>query len=260
MPADHSCVQLAKVFKYLGWQTACDAMFGLFVVSWLVARHIGYLAFCWSLYAYVNTNDTMMYGTYSTVTGARISPDGGDRILDHLLQPLLNPTAQTTAWNAPIRWTFMGLLLGLQAITIGWFIMICRVVVKVLQGHPADDTRSDDEGDGEEDEAEISASPGVPFELDAQQATAGATAEKRFIEVPASSEELRYSSRPSSGGSGKRKGKGKGGISSGLHLGEHKEILNRIGCLSDEQLARERHLREEKEASPRAGSGKGRRK
>lgn len=92
---------------------------------------------------------------------------------------------------------------------------------------------------------------GVPYKLHNQQATAGA--ERRFIEVEASSDDLIYSSRPSSSASKvNTRRKGKGGISSGLNLGEHKEILNRIGCLSEEQLARERELREEKEhGSPR---------
>jgi len=100
---------------------------------------------------------------------------------------------------------------------------------------------------------------GVPYKLRDQQPTAGA--ERRFIEVEASSDDLIYSSRPSpSAGKVNGRRKGKGGISSGLNLGEHKEILNRIGCLSDEQLARERELREEKEnGSPRSG-GVGRRK
>lgn len=130
--------------------------------------------------------------------------------------------------------------------------MICRVVAKVLQGHPADDSRSDDEGDEEEDvPMPTPKQNGVPYKLHNQQATAGA--ERRFIEVEASSDDLIYSSRPSSSASKvNTRRKGKGGISSGLNLGEHKEILNRIGCLSEEQLARERELREEKEhGSPR---------
>jgi acyl-CoA-dependent ceramide synthase len=223
-------------------------MFGLFVISWFAARHVGYLAVCYSIYAHVNTN-TMLYGTYSTLTSARISPNGGDRVLDNLLQPLLNPAATTVAFNAHIRWIFLGLLGGLQLITIGWFIMICRVVARVLQGHPADDSRSDDEDEVED----LSSSPAptsssVPFHLD--QASSGA--ERRFIEVPATSEDIRYSSRPANG-SAKRKGKGKNGMSSssGLNLGEHKDFLNRIGCLSDEQLAREKQLREEKDVGRR---------
>jgi len=193
----------------------------------------------------------MPYGTYSTSDSARLSTDGGHKMLDNLLQPLLNPTAETVAFNPEIRNLFLGLLGGLQVITIAWFVMIIRVVAKVLQGHPADDSRSDDEGEEEEEEADLDFDDemqvsstqhevGVPYKLRADsQATAGA--ERKFIEVTASSEDLKFTSSSSSKTAGKRKGKG--GISSGLHLGEHKDFLNRIGCLSDEQLAREKELR-----------------
>jgi acyl-CoA-dependent ceramide synthase len=240
------------MLKYMKCQQACDAAFALFVLLWFGARHIGYLSICWSIYAHVATV-TMPYGTYSTLDSTRLSTDGGNGVLDNLLQPLLNPGAKTVAFNAEIRNLFLGLLGGLQVITIAWFIMILRVVAKVLQGHPADDSRSDDEGDEVEDvqnDNEMTVSPpslesGVPYKLRTDsQATAGA--ERRFIEVTTSSEDLKFT--PSHQSS---KRKGKGGISSGLHLGEHKDILNRIGCLSDEQLARERELREGKEGGRR---------
>jgi len=91
----------------------------------------------------------MPYGTFCTLTGKLLNTDGGTGVLDNLLQPLLNPAAKTVAFNSQIRNIFLGLLGGLQVITIGWFVMICRVVAKVLQGHPADDSRSDDEGEEE---------------------------------------------------------------------------------------------------------------
>jgi len=248
------------MLKYLGCQTACDIAFGMFVVLWLLARHVGYLGVCWSIYAHVS-HVVFPYGTYSTITSSQISTNGGDRVLDNLLQPLLNPGADTVSFNPAIRSVFLGLLGGLQLITIGWFFMICRVVAKVLQGHPADDSRSDDEGEDEEEDIQMPTpkQTGVPYKLRDQQATAGA--ERRFIEVEVSSDDLIYSSRPSSSASkanGKRKGKG--GISSGLNLGEHKDILNRIGCLSEEQLARERELREGKENGSPRPNGAARRK
>ena len=238
------------MLKYVGCQQACDAAFALFVITWFAARHVGYLSICWSIYAHVATV-TMPYGTYSTSNSARLSTDGGHGMLDNLLQPLLNPTAKTVAFNPEIRNLFLGLLGGLQVITIAWFVMIIRVVAKVLQGHPADDSRSDDEGEGEgaeediefDDEMQVSSTQhevGVPYKLRAEsQATAGA--ERKFIEVTASSEDLKFTSSNSSKSGSKRKSKG--GISSGLQLGEHKDILNRIGCLSEEQLAREKELR-----------------
>lgn len=231
---------LAKILRYLGMQMACDCAFGLFVITWIGARHICYIAICWSIYAHVNVV-TMPYGVYSTITGERISTDGGETIMDNLLQPMLRPEAKTFAFNANIRWWFLGLLGALQLITLAWLVMIMRVVIRVIRGQGADDTRSDDEGEDEDVD---------PIPPQPSGHTAPLEAEKpRFIEVEASTEDHSWPARKVTA-NGKRKSKG---ISSGLNLGEHKEILNRIGCLSEEQLAREREARNGS-ASPRPGS------
>lgn len=223
---------LAKILRYLNLQTACDCMFGLFVVLWIGARHVCYLGICWSIYAHVNV-ETMQYGLYSVTTGERLSDSGGHDLVENLFQPMLRPDAETVSFNANIRWSFLGLLMALQCITIGWLIMIMRVVVRVLGGQSADDSRSDDEGDEEvDDEPTHSSTPiSVPVEAD----------KPRYIEVETTSDEVTWPTRTSKMNGGRRKTKG---ISSGLNLGEHKEILNRIGCLSEEQLAREREKRE----------------
>nr|POF07119.1 sphingosine n-acyltransferase lag1 [Quercus suber] len=237
---------LAKILRYLSLQTACDTAFGVFVLAWVVSRHVFYMAICWSIYAHVDTF-TMPQGTYSTLTGERISSDGGDKVLDNLFQPFLNPSATTVSFNENIRWLFLGLLGALQAITIVWFVMIVRVVMRVLRGEGADDTRSDGEEEAEEDEIENDPlSPAQPSEHDLLEHDPS-TVVKRFIEVESSSDDLAFSHTrsafaSSSAGSLKRKSKAKG-ISSGLNLNGHKEILNRIGCLSEEQLAREREKR-----------------
>ena len=243
----------AKILKYLAWQKACDAAFALFVIFWFMSRHVAYGAICWSIYAHVNST-IMPYGLYDTKTGVRISNDGGDNIMDNLLQPMLHPEAPTVGFNANIRWLFLGLLLALQCITIAWFVMIVRVVLRVLRGEGADDTRSEGEDNDEEEEEvtdDLPAQPSAPLHT-----MPLAQKEKpRYIEVETTSEELRPYPKQRVSSSSKRKSKG--GISSGLNLGEHKEILNRIGCLSEEQLARERELREGS-ASPRPGSATGR--
>lgn len=166
--------------------------------------------------------------------------------MENIFQPLLDPTAQTIGFNAWIRWGFLGLLLSLQCITILWFVMICRVIMRVLQGKGADDTRSDDEG---EDEGVLEDGPGpvqpsLPF--------IAAEEKPKFIEVESTASDLTYTPRRSGSGS-KRKSKG-GGFSSSLHLGDHKDILNRIGCLSEEQLAREREKRDGSEGPRPTGS------
>lgn len=196
----------------------------------------------------------MLYGTYSLrettsdslSSGIRLSANGGQDVFTNIFQPFVDPSAQTISFNPWIRWSFLGLLLGLQCITLMWFVMICRVVARVLRGEGADDSRSDDEGDEVED---VEDQPG-PAQPSSPSVT---TQEKRFIEVESTAEELTYGNvrRAASASGSKRRSKG---ISSGLNLGDRKDILNRIGCLSDEQLAREREKREGSEG-PRSGSG-----
>lgn len=253
--------QFAKIMKYIGWQKTCDAAFGVFVFAWLFARHLAYGTICWSIYAHVN-EVVMPYGTYSLtqhhdpsasssssspgiVSGARLSSDGGDGLLRDIYQPFVDPTAPTLAFNAKIQWAFLGLLGFLQCITLMWFVMIVNVVIRVLKGQGADDTRSDDEGDDEDGE-----------ESEEYVLTDDPEPKRKFIEVEAGSDELYYSAnaKKSSAVGGGSSGKRKTGFSSGLNLGEHKEILNRIGCLSEEQLAREREKMREGSGSPRPGS------
>ena len=188
----------------------------------------------------------MPYGTYSLhqatfdtfatsgpISGLRLSPNGGENAIQHIYQPFLNPEAETVSFNARVRFGFLGLLLGLQCITLMWFVMICRVVAKVLRGEGADDSRSDDEGEGDEEE-DISSATHVSC----------AKEKPKFIEVEATSASD-YTFPRSAGSGSKRKSKSSGGpFATGLNLGDRKEILNRIGCLSDEQLAREREKRE----------------
>jgi acyl-CoA-dependent ceramide synthase len=140
---------LAKVLRYLSLQRSCDAAFAVFVVAWIATRHIFFLAICWSIYKHVHTG-TMAYGTYSIVTGAMTSNEGGDEIFMNIFQPFLSPASETVAFNASIRWLFLGLLLVLQRITVAWFVMILRVIMRMLRGDGAADARSDDEKEEED--------------------------------------------------------------------------------------------------------------
>jgi len=248
---------LAKILRYVGLQTACDCAFGLFVLTWIIARHVFYLSICWSTFAHVST-EAMFYGTYSTRTGERLSHDGGNAVFEHLFQPILNPEAPTFSFNPKIQNAFLALLLGLQAITIGWLIMIIRVVIRVIQGQGADDSRSDDEDDGEEADADMVVETSAQHaSIPIVAASPSPSVEKpRFIEVESSSDDMAWhAARKGSSSSGNNIVTGSRkitkGISSGLYLGEHKEILNRIGCLSEEQLAREREMREGSSSSKR---------
>lgn len=225
----------------------------MFVFLWLFARHICYLTVCWSIYQHVN-NDAMPYGTFSLtgVSGQRLSPDGGNKIAENLFQPFTRPESATVAFNANVRWTFLGLLLALQVITILWFVMILRVAWNVIRGYGADDSRSDgeDEAEDEETPAPKPKSGSVAYRThdSEEQATAGVE-KPRYIEVDGSSEDPNFvGSR--TGSKSKRVSK-----ASGVSLAAHKDVLNRIGCLSDEQLARERERKGS--MSPRPGSASG---
>lgn len=177
-------------------------------------------------------HEVMPYGTYSTTTSERLSPDGGSKIFENVLQPFLNPDAATVQWNASARGVYIALLGGLQVLTCIWFAMICRVVARVLRGEGADDTRSDDEGEEDDDS-------------DKQPARPTLSQRGSYIEIAAEAEDLYLTAqRAGSGRIGVTRKKSRG-ISSGLSLGDHKDILNRIGCLSDEQLAREAERRQE---------------
>ncbi|KAL0258251.1 Sphingosine N-acyltransferase lag1 [Diplodia seriata] len=143
----------AKLLKYLGYQTACDVGFGIFIASWVIARHVLYVMVCWSLYATVPS--AIPYGCYDTVSGDRLpdSPmtpaDGGNDIWRDMWQPFRDP-AGPVCFNMRIRWAFLSLLGGLQVITLVWLWMIIKVAYRVVTGQGADDTRSDDEGDEDE--------------------------------------------------------------------------------------------------------------
>ncbi|KAK5134167.1 hypothetical protein LTR08_006827 [Meristemomyces frigidus] len=244
---------LAKILKYVGLPMACDCAFGTFVVSWFVTRHVMYMTIVWSLYAHTS-NVVLHYGRYSTTNSAYLSSNATTDMVGNLLQSMLHPDAQSVSWNPKLRWTFIGMLLALQCLTIVWFVMICRVVLKVVRGGNAEDTRSGDEDEDEDEEEKVDknfAQPSTQIIADPKK--------PRFIEVEATSEELysHYPKRSREGSSGASKSRKSKGISSGLNLGEHKDFLNRIGCLSEEQLAREREKREAGSMSPRAGSAGG---
>lgn len=141
----------AKCLKYAGYTTLCDIMFGVFMLSWFVARHVFYIMICWSVFAH--TPEIMpagcFTGTNSDLKGPSPAPEGWG----YLLEPYYDRTGRV-CYNETVKWAFLGPLLLLQAITIVWFTMIIRVAMKVLRGDGAEDSRSDDEGESEEEEEE----------------------------------------------------------------------------------------------------------
>lgn len=200
-------------------QTACDIAFGVFVLSWFIARHIFYLAVCWSIYDHVPVE--MPYGCYNAVTGAKTSNDGGNVVLSNVLHAYTGSGADV-CFNQKIHYGFLGLLLALQVITIIWFGMICRVAYGVIMGKPADDTRSDDEGEDEEEE-----------EVDTLDTVRNFATKEPELQLAPQEEEvgvesLRFNKRRPSPAAKRTSTKSR---ASGISIpGDHKELLGRIGC------------------------------
>lgn len=144
--------QLAKCLKYFGFTTLCDAIFAIFMVSWVLARHIFYLTVCWSIFAH--TPDILPVGCFSgpshNLTGPHAIPAG----LSYLVEPLYNPEGNV-CYDGRVKWTFLGFLLGLQVLTVLWLVLIVKVAVRVVKGTGADDVRSDDEAEEEVQEEEV---------------------------------------------------------------------------------------------------------
>ncbi|KAI6784257.1 Sphingosine N-acyltransferase-like protein [Emericellopsis cladophorae] len=142
---------LAKCLKYAGYTTICDYLFGLFMISWLLARHVTYCAVCWSIYAH--TPEIMPTGCFKGSNNNLVGPVDPPPGYGYLLEPFYNSSGHV-CYNETVKWAFLTPLIILQFITIFWFTLIIRVAVKVLRGAGAEDTRSDDEAVAEESEDE----------------------------------------------------------------------------------------------------------
>jgi very-long-chain ceramide synthase len=138
-------------------------MFGVFMVSWLIARHIFYPMVCWSVWA--QSSVVMGNGCYSgTVGNFSIQFDAPeDRSIFYMLEPLWDSNA-IVCYNETVKWTFLSMLLFLQGLAIMWFSLAIRVAIRTLRGGAADDPRSDDEADEEEEEAEVVYEEAQPLE------------------------------------------------------------------------------------------------
>ncbi|KAK3331254.1 TLC domain-containing protein [Apodospora peruviana] len=200
---------LAKCIKYLGYTTLCDYMFGLFMLSWFVARHIFYNHVCYSVWAH--TPGIMTVGCFSgpddNISGP-FEPSESNGAW-YLLEPLWDSEG-LVCYNEKVKWTFLSMLLFLQALTIMWFTLIIRVALKVISGSGAEDTRSDDEADDLDDEEEFEYEEPQPLEE----------------EVGVEDLDLKNWERRTGV---KRQTSAATGVSLPGHS-DRKELLNRIGC------------------------------
>jgi very-long-chain ceramide synthase len=180
-------------------------MFGVFMLSWFLARHVLYLMVCWSVYedSPRMAGPGCFKGNNANLEGPFDPPPG----YAYLIEPFLNPGG-LVCYNHTVMWAFLTPLLMLQGITIVWLFMIIRVAIRVIRGNGADDVRSDDEGDGE-DEDEFVYEEAQPLEE----------------EVGVEDIDLK--------GWERRSGVKRQASSSGVSLSGHsdrKELLGRIGC------------------------------
>lgn len=201
--------QLAKCLKYLGYHTICDVMFGVFMASWLAARHFLYLTVCYSVWAH--TPNIMPTGCFKGPRDNLVGPfdPPTDKGFAYLLEPLWDSEG-TFCYNETVKWSFLSMLLFLQCLTIMWFFLIVRVAVKVIKGIPAEDVRSDDEAGEVEDEDEFVYEEAKPLEE----------------EVGVEEIDLKNWERRSGV---KRQAPSTSGVSLPGHS-DRKELLGRIGC------------------------------
>ena len=120
-------------------------MFGVFMVSWFIARHVLYLITMWSIYAHMAEIIPLgcFHGSQDTLTGPTPLPERGS---SHMLDPFWNPSG-TICFGPRVQWGFLGALGFLQFLNLVWLVMIVQVALRVLAGRGADDVRSEDEGE-----------------------------------------------------------------------------------------------------------------
>jgi acyl-CoA-dependent ceramide synthase len=203
---------LAKCLKYLGFGTICDVVFGLFMASWFLARHVFYLMTCWSIYTEsVKLIPNVCYtGGMEDLQGPFPIPKQG---WSHVFEPFYNPRG-TVCYGENSMHIFLSALLFLQVITLMWFMLIIQVAMRVIQGGSPEDVRSDDEGDEEEDY-------GVREDEEEEEA--------KPLEVEAGVEDVDLKKWERRAGVKRTAGSSTSGISLPGHS-DRKELLNRIGC------------------------------
>ncbi|KAF1953439.1 longevity-assurance protein-like protein [Byssothecium circinans] len=223
----------AKLLKYTGYSNACDVFFGLFVITWLITRHVFYPLVCWSIYKHSPTD--MAPGCYFP-NGAFIPASqtaeyealGGNSLWPNLISAYTNRDG-AVCWNPSNRYSFLTLLLALQAIILLWFVMIVKVVYKVVRGQNADDVRSDDEDEGEEVDEDAMERERVSGPINSVKGGAEWMGPGTPMEQEVGVEALSFSKRRERAAHQRSSAARASGISIPGH-GDRKELLGRIGC------------------------------
>ena len=231
------------MLRYLGFTTLCDIAFGVFVIAWFITRHIFYPLVVYSVW--VHTLQDIAPGCYgfdssSNTSFEPMSDDpngvyamlGGDQIWSNLVTSYTDRLGPV-CWHPTMRYWFLSLLLALQVIVFFWFVMIIKVVYKVLSGQNADDDRSDDEGEEDEvDEIESGKMNGhansktnMSHPINALAGCHGGAPLQKEVGAGEINLARKSYKKPS-----ERRGSSRtSGISIPGH-GDRKELLGRIGC------------------------------
>ncbi|TQV91756.1 TRAM1-like protein & fumonisin [Cordyceps javanica] len=143
---------LAKCLKYLGFTWICDVLFGFFVLSWVLARHVLFVITCWSVYSDLPrvTPDACYRGPAERLRGPLPVPDDPSRFLE----PFVDPSGMV-CFTKNIAYGFLAFLLSLQLMMVVWFTFIVKIILKILKGERAEDVRSDTEEDEDDGEDEL---------------------------------------------------------------------------------------------------------
>ena len=224
--------QLAKILRYLHYQRACDVVFGVFVVCWVITRHMLYMLVVYSIYH--DLPNHIHFGCYSGVNGNLQGPSEPPNNWEYLVAPFKDPTG-VVCQTQTMQNMFVGMLLFLQAILLLWFAMIARIVVRVLSGKSVEDTRSDGEEENEEEEVPTKEthSGNIPdpaatshnYTKPAMKDEHMDGSDQYYIEVAANEPSPHRKSSPA------QRSTRRGGHASGVSLPhDRKELLGRIGC------------------------------
>lgn len=215
----------AKLLKYLQFQLLCDVMFGVFIVTWFVTRHVFYLWVCWSVYSHIPQEIT--YGCYKGSTQNLEGPFPVPNDWEHLTWPFRDPVG-LVCWNDNIKLGFLSMLLALQVIMLMWFALIVKVAYKVLSGQGADDNRSDDEDDEEEEEKEKTPARVLREKmLDSSHVSAEG---QPMIEKEVFSTDANFTNASARKSPKRRDGNAQSSGINVLGSSDRKELLGRIGC------------------------------
>ncbi|KAJ1734044.1 Sphingosine N-acyltransferase lag1 [Coemansia sp. Benny D160-2] len=120
----------AKMFRYIGSEIMPNIFFAIFTVSWIATKH--YLCL------------KMMISIWTQ----------GPTLVPHEKRFPHYPNSYASYPIASVLWAF---LFVLQLVLIYWFVLILKVIQRVLiKGEEANDNRSDNEDEGESEDSSVS--------------------------------------------------------------------------------------------------------